>query len=137
MLQTPDHGSKSATDKDKSPGSAAQTPSRDHGGKTSSKSTTPTNGKPPEKQRKKRSRSLFTRKNKLRDSEVDSELAVDLQGEYNYYYPAMNMNALNASSGSEDSGRREYLLPPGPDRRQYGRQGHPNHVSNTSDEVIV
>ncbi|XP_059171828.1 uncharacterized protein LOC131952910 [Physella acuta] len=106
---------------------------------TPSKTSTPLNSKTAEKQpRKKRSRSLFARKNKLRDSEPDSEIAVEIQGDYNYYYPAVNLNALNtttssgsgSSSGFKDETRRDT-------RRQYGRLHHGNRASQASDEVIV
>ncbi|GFR91449.1 hypothetical protein ElyMa_004328200 [Elysia marginata] len=70
--------------------------------------------------RKKRSRSLFTRKNKLRDTEPDpyagdgtedgfpetSFMSAAPQSQYNYYHPGININALASSrDATADRGR--------------------------------
>lgn len=126
--QMSDHSNKSALSIDILHSCVAQSSS-----KPSSKLSSST--KPGEKPRKKRSRSLFSRKNKLRDNEVESESAVDAQDEYNYYYPAANLNAV--SDARENHAKLEDLPPPGPNRRHYDRQVRSNQVSNSSKEVIV
>ena len=88
---------------------------------TAATATTIISGRPTgeKQQRKKRSRSLFTRKNKLRDTEADP-CSVDgtedglyeagfmptPQAYYNYYQPGINVNALASSrDATGDRGR--------------------------------
>ncbi|RUS86821.1 hypothetical protein EGW08_005417 [Elysia chlorotica] len=94
-------------------------------------------------QRKKRSRSLFTRKNKLRDTEPDP-YSVDgtedglsdagftsaaPQAQYNYYHPGINMNALASSREAAKDRERSsgewagFSLDKDGDRDFYSRSG--------------
>ncbi|XP_013074684.2 uncharacterized protein LOC106061158 [Biomphalaria glabrata] len=114
--------------------------SRPTPGKTPDKMSVPDTPKSKEKQpRKKRSRSLFTRKNKLRDSEPDAEAAIDMSAEYNYYYPAINLNVVNSTTSSSESGNsNERNHHKEEKQRQYGRLNlKGNRTSRASTEVVV